>query len=693
MSFRGVVADSDDEDGDDTPLSPPREDDPLHPDVEPLSPPRKPSSPHTKDTHNHQSGSTDQSFFASVYDEQQNRALERSQLIENIVRQSQRASGSSGEIPLPAKGKSKGKRPDASSATDVTSPMVINNKPKNRSSLLSDGATNITTPRKSAPTEWDVPSSPNVPRSAKSSRSKKEKSYGKRSKDKSRVIGSSAAAEIFMGDDGAHRVATQDLATHDEIPVVDDGPELPPYPATKRRKVSLPDSAIQETPALANFYIAQSNLTTMQKLEYQKTNAGYSSIPGTLPNPKSSGTATVAYSTPSRYASSSGPPLPWEREPITDIQPDRSGIIDIASSPDIFTVGHDNAGAMATGILHPHAHLVREEAEISARDLIAKTPLSRKRKKGPRNTQDEDELAQDELFDTRVVSGHSGSHKRQRQQEYNPDLASVQGDDDVELIPNPQETVPPQNTNNEPPQIEARGEDEKTLEMPSTEPPIPVNAPEPKELEVQPTPQPKKRGRKKKQVATEQTTHSEQIIERDQVPTPKEPDIEIEPEKPKKKRGRPKKSDPAKSEAAVAPEPESLSVRNDQNTDVQNDELALEKPKAKSKSKKKQGKKKEEKEMADNIATNEHGDEDASPLREIDSNSRTPSQSKEDVSVDAVARSSATRNVTPKSQGKGDSTPKPTPVPTPSASQPKVPYRVGLSKRTRITSLLKSIKR
>lgn len=332
MEHRRVIADSDDEDVEENPPSPVREDIMDPPEVEPLSPHRKASSSGTPGAHNQQSDSTDQSFFASVYDEQQSRAAaQQSQLIEQIIRQSQKASGSSGEISLPAKGK--GRKANASSATSVTSPVVLS-RPGNQPSLFSEGASNITTPRKSAPGAWDVPSSPEGAKSAKGakgSRKKNEKSYGKRRRG-SKVVSSPAAAEIFMGDDGASGDVVQNAGTLSEMLAPSHPVDLSPQPAAKNREVSLHDSVPQETATVANFYIAQSNLTTMQKLEYEKVRLpqnSYPGLPGTLNDQKSSGMTTIAYPTPSRYASSSGPPLPWERSPAADPQPGNSDIIDV----------------------------------------------------------------------------------------------------------------------------------------------------------------------------------------------------------------------------------------------------------------------------------------------------------------------------------------------------------------------------
>ncbi|KAI0843495.1 hypothetical protein F5Y06DRAFT_5590 [Hypoxylon sp. FL0890] len=690
MAPRQVIADSDDEDGGDAPLSPPRKEiEP--PEVEPLS-------PGALDQHNQISDVTDQSFFASVYDEQQSRAIEHSQLIENIVRQSQKASRSSGDVSLPTKGK--GKKANASSATNVTSPIVLN-KPGNQPSLFSDDATSITTPRKSAPGEWDVPSSAEAvpaPRTAKGSRGN-EKSYDKRKRSQSKTIGSSAAAEMFIGDDA------QDSATNVETLPASNGVELSPQPATKRMKASLHDPGLQHTPATANFYIAQSNLTTMQKLQYQKVNVpqyGYSTLPGTLPNPRSSGMTTIAYSTPSRYTSS-GPPLPWERSSAVGIDPgDSPNVIDITSSPDVIAADYDHAEKLTADTPPTHAHPVHREVDGPSEDPTMESPPSKKRKRRSKSIQDEDELVPDESWNPVTIGSPQDNHKRQHdnlQKSNSPSLH--ERDEDIELVPNPHEASPPgEPEHGELPREEAHGDDELALAMPSTEPPISISEPEPKAPETQPAPQPKKRGRKKKQPATEKVIQNNspdenQTTIQEQIPAADGPEVQVEPEKPKKKRGRPRKSDSAMSETPVAPTSESTSLPKshgdeDELTSVQNE--ATEKPKPKPKLKKKQAQKQEENGAANDTTECEVGDRDASPLKEISSNPGTPSRgsmSVEGVSVVSVAESSADQNLPPKNQDKGSTMPKSTPT----SSQPKVPYRVGLSKRTRIASLLKSIKR
>ncbi|KAI0852079.1 hypothetical protein F5Y00DRAFT_206511 [Daldinia vernicosa] len=650
MVPRRVIADSDDEDGEDNPLSPLGEDEGINrPEVEPLSPRHRPSSPDVLDAHNHISDTTDQSFFASVYDEQQNRALHQSHLIENIVRQSQQASRSSGEVSLP----------------------------------------------KSASGEWDVPSSAEdamVSRTTKSLKGKNEKSYGKRRRSQSKATKSSAAAEIFMGyDDDALKETAQDTTLHNEMlaPSHRTGPS--PLPVFKRNEVSLNDSVVQDTAPIANFYIAQSNLTTMQKLEYEKVNVSQNGYPGL----KSSGMSTVAYPTPSRYASSSGPPLPWERDLAADAEPDESvDFINIMSSPDVIAADHGYMKRNPVEAALVDTQVAHDEVEPPVRDTTPKSPYSR-RKKRARSIQDEDEdELQDGPRDYEAVDRHQDKHKRRRNEpKSNP--PSPHGDDDIRLLPNPHEEILGEQDYQDLPREEPHRTGDAASEIPATAPPpASFNALEHNLPETQPTPQPKKRGRKKKQVVKEQILQEELPVENQAAaqeipPAVKDPEVQIGPEKPKKKRGRPRKSDLAKPETAPAPEHDPHVTHKAHEDDAQHSEMTSEKIEAteKRKPKKKQKPQSEVEGKEEEDPTTDKDDvEDA--LKEINSNSRP---SEEPVSAEEVPAKPTPKQLADqhKSNEKGSTVPKPIST----SSQPKVPYRVGLSKRTRIASLLKIIKK
>ncbi|KAL7623916.1 hypothetical protein AAE478_005473 [Parahypoxylon ruwenzoriense] len=665
MAPRRVIADSDNEDEDDIPLSPPGENTVDPPVPEPLSPHHQPSSLRVPNSHNQVSDTTDQSFFVSVYDDQQSRALEQSQLIGHIIRQSHKASGSSGDISLPAKGK--GRKANASSATNITSPVVIS-KPKKQLLLFSDDATNVTTPRKSMPGEWDVPSS------AESSKGKNEKSYGKRRRSQSKGITSSAAGEVFMSDDVIPGETSQDVPLHDEMPDATNSAEPFPQSAAKRRKVSHHDSVVPDT---ANFYIAQSNLTTMQKLEYQKVHPrnGYSGLPGSLGNQKSSCATTIAYPTPSRYASSSGPPLPWERCSTTG----SPRLIDITSSPDVIAFDHDYTERITRADTpHVGGDAVQNDIDAPSEHPTMKHSPSKKRRNRPKITQDEDELAYEGPKSPRAIDCHQDNHEPQPSRRRSNSPSSRKGDNDIgqDLITNPHEEVPQQEL------------DELASEIPATEVPMPIDTPKSNHSEIQPTPLPKKRGRKKKQPTSEQPIENEATTQ-EQLPGNKAPEVQNELAKPKKKRGRPRKSDQANPEIAAVPGPDAPQVPETYGDNDQHDELALEQPDPdmeKPKPKKESRRKEKEKETTDEPAPSR----ETSPLKEISTNSKTSQSTLAEEGVSARSNSKpADRDPTPGSHAK--QTPATAPKATP--SQPKVPYRVGLSKRSKIASLLKSVKR
>ncbi|KAI8959468.1 hypothetical protein F5Y11DRAFT_333136 [Daldinia sp. FL1419] len=700
MVPRRVIADSDDEDEDGNTLSPLREDEridpPEVPEVEPLSPHHRPSTPDVLDNQNQISDTTDQSFFANIYDEQQNRALQNSYLVENIVRQSQQASRSSGEVSLPAKGK--GRKLDISSITNVTSPALLK-RPGNHLSLLSECASGVTTPQKSVPGEWDVPSSAEdamTPRTTKSSKWKNEKSYGKRKKSQSRSAKNSAAAEIFMGYDGPEQT-TQDTNPYNEMLTPNRGIERSPQPVLKPREVSLHDSVIPETAPVANFYIAQSNLTTMQKLEYEKVNVSQNAYSG-LPNVpmgsiKSSGVSTIAYPTPSRYASSSGPPLPWEKNLVADNEPDENvNFVNTMSSPDVITTGHDRTGEKLAEATLVDTQVPYDEIESPVKNPIPRSTSS-KRKKRTRSIQDEDE---DELQDGshEPIDLHQSKSKRRRNElKLNPPDSHG---DDIERLPSPHEEVPQEQGYRDPPGGEICETVDTVPEIPATEPPISPSMPEHSPLETEPAPQPKKRGRKKKKTTGESAAQEElpiesQTIAEEITPAITDREVQAELDKPKKKRGRPRKSGVAKSEVATAPECESDNTHKTHEDDAQRSESILEAAKSTERpklTKKQKVRNQIEKEIEE--TTPDQDDTDGA-LKEIDSNFRPSEEpvSAEDVSTKPTPKPLVDQR---RSEEKGSTASKPMTT-TSTPSQAKVPYRVGLSKRTRITSLLKIIKR
>lgn len=317
MARHKVIADSEDEDeGDDVLLLEPKGD-LQRPEPEPLSPHHQPSSPRAaaSEHHTHSSDTTDPSFFAKIYDDQQSLAVQQSNLVENIVRQSQRACASSGDVSLPAL---KRRRANPSSGTDVTSPMILS-RPRNHKNLSTDDASEITTPRKSAAQVWEIPSSPE---DRAASRRTKD-SHGETKRRKLTLVSSPSAA-VATAEETTPKAHRENAGRENQL---DEGLIAGDISTPPARNVitSHHDSGFPDT---TKFYITQSNLTTMQKLEYQKVNVsnGYGGLPGSLSHQKSSGVTTIAYSTPSGY--SPVPPLPGEE--FLAPSPQRNNILNVS---------------------------------------------------------------------------------------------------------------------------------------------------------------------------------------------------------------------------------------------------------------------------------------------------------------------------------------------------------------------------
>ncbi|RYP80815.1 hypothetical protein DL769_002285 [Monosporascus sp. CRB-8-3] len=698
MAPQRVVADSDDEEDSFSPVKYPAN----TPEPEPLSPLHQASSPvdHPRDTaasrshsnSNHISDETDPSFFATIYDDQQNRALQQSHLIENIVRQSQKASTSSGDVSIPANEKGKNRAKDTSSGTEVTSPVVLS-RPVNHQSTFGGGATQLTTPRKSVRDDmWDVPSSPadsSSIRSVESSRGKKKTltTYGKRKRSNAGLTTGFAGTE--MSGRGENDIQDQpeqaaaDAAAPDDRRGGDEFAEPPPLPASKKPKVSLYDATSENS---TTFYIAQSNLTTMQKLEYQKVQVPsnpYAGLTETPANQKSSGVTTIAYSTPSFYASS-GPPLPWERTPAVPQQADASEhAIDITSSPDVMASGHGRPKRRKSASAS-HAEEEAAEATNDALLALSETPASlKKRRRKAKGVEEVDELGHDDSWDSDAVGYHRETY-RPRRSRRRSNVASIHEDetaqneaaeDPVDVV-GVDQTERPVDTVQEDSAAEAQPAAPEISE--AVEPELPLKA------------QPKKRGRKKKQPAIEEVPQDEQPAEEEAAAIELDPPIqpaEVEEpvEKPKKKRGRPRKSDQAKA-AEVDPPPAAVETQaepEEQSRDNDDDEAPPEQVEGESKSKKAAQRRTRKSDPDEDMAP----EQEPSALKELDGNASSRSMSSEPASKKSSEGGAATENDHQSKAQAAKETPKP------AASQSKVLYRVGLSKKTRIAPLLKSIRK
>ncbi|KAI0154289.1 hypothetical protein GGR57DRAFT_110387 [Xylariaceae sp. FL1272] len=650
-----VIADSEDEDelGDLSPGSSDNEAEAEHPEPEPLS-----QNQAAHDGRTRSSDKTDPSLFADIYDEQQSLAVEQSQLIENIVRQSQKASRSSGDVSLPAK--SKGRHGEWSSGSDATTPIVLS-RHEAHERILSDEASDFATPLKPRSDEWDIPSSAEAamppPRSTKAPKGK-QKTYGKKRKSGSAASSPALAGAVTFEESQAENAAPD--TSMDDLQYQGEDAETPSLPTAKRRKVSLHGTTASES---TNIYVAQSNLTTMQKLEYQKVHVPtttYSGFPGSLANNKSSGASTVAYSTPSGY--SSIPPLPWEETPAKRADLSAKEIIDIiSSSPDALAAevdSHDESGVVNEPIPQED-----EQTESLAAPLQTQQPTSSKKKRASTlDTDEADELSIEDMFDSNEIGLPRELYKprpSRRRSAAAPSVAAEVGvsEEDIEPLTDAEAAVEPS----------------ASLD--------PISAPAEKE---QIEPRPKKRGRKKKQPVVVDDA-PEAALDNFEQPVdeftsmPDVVEVEVPAEKPKKKRGRPKKES-VKTVVEAMPETDELGEQAEEDIKIRKPS-----PKKKDQDKRPSKKKKmvvdsddEEDDKVEVEAEEAKPADKKLPLKELDRNSMSPSKSptKKPYIKDEVS--------TPKPQATDTKVP---------ASQTKVNYRVGLSKKSRIAPLLKIIKK
>ncbi|KAK5631229.1 hypothetical protein RRF57_006943 [Xylaria bambusicola] len=659
MALRKVIADSEDEDEGDGVLLLQPEGDVDRPEPEPLSPHHRPSSPAAaaSEHHNHSSDVTDPSFFANIYENQHLLAVQQSNLVENIVRQSQRASASSGDISLPTP---KRRRVNPSSGTDVTSPRTPG-RPRNRTTVLTDDASEFTTPRKSTGQEWDIPSSPENAAASRCTKrpTSREETHGER-KPRKLTVASSPAAAIYTVKEIIPKALLEDAGAENQV---DGGLTAGAVstPPVRNYDFTLPDTT--------KFYIAQSNLTTMQKLEYQKVNVsnGHGGLPGSLPHQKSSGVTTVAYSTPSGY--SPVPPLPWE-EPLV-ASPQHNNILNISSSPNMADSAFElpNQGVQGVTVTNIEAEVpVANESYETPSVSRGRTPVSKGKRKA-RHVIEEDELCRDDsCIDAPQTSYKPRPTKRR----------SVVTRDSVDIRENVNSLVDITNDRMPPTQSPPKL---PVSVLPDTDP---VESPpvEPPPIEPSPEVPPRKRGRKKKQPVPETLTEANDDSHLNKIrPPPHEVAAEEpSPEIPKKRRGRPRKSEPSKPIEEPTSEP---FIANElPGNDLFQEDNDLDESGVVNRRKDRKEERRSTIEEGDTPDLEEH----RLPLKELDSNTRSPSKS---VSARESPENASTepgnKNQTPKAQSRE--------APTLGTLQSKVRYRVGLSRRSRIAPLLKSIRK
>lgn len=379
---------------------------------------------------------------------------------------------------------------------------------------------------------------------------------------------------------------------------------------------------------------------------------------------------------------------------------------------------------------------------------IGWSPSPKRQKSKKRRSDEDDELAGDDGWDSEDVGFHREVYKprpsRRRSNGANNDNNNARAAESATTNDNVIQDLPPTQDPHQPPGTT----EEASREIPETPDIVakaPTPAPDPASAMIDGKPPPKKRGRKKKQppppsdsdelaqarapsgvsgadsgaVESEPTAASAAAAATD----PYAFGDDIAPaEKPKKKRGRPRKSDTPVKPANKSP------VRTEQNIlpstadplamyeeDFAPETAASRPPARRSESEeippseedgdeddepvvKKRGRKPAKRpkvsEPKETVAAPAARGSD-SPLHEVDSNAKLPSP----IAAAAAAEASgAETSTTAKKQAAepaaaSSATKKTTNPATPSQQRGKVAYRVGLSKNSRVTSLLKIIRK
>lgn len=324
---------------------------------------------------------------------------------------------------------------------------------------------------------------------------------------------------------------------------------------------------------------------------------------------------------------------------------------------------------------------------------LDETLTSRKRHNNPKRIEEVDELGQDEAWDSDTIGYHHETY-RPRPSRRRSNATSTHESEAVQH----EEVEDPVNVVDLGVEEEARTATVEPVVDPieqtfaSEAPHTASEIYEAVQRDQVPTTQPKKRGRKKKQPVVEETIEGERPTEEPTAPAELDPpvqatEVEEVADKPKRKRGRPRKSDLPKPAEITAPsgpinppEEPARKAANDHN------EVSPEKVAKEYKSKKTAKKPKER----DNVDSDVPTEDESSALKEKDANSRIPARS---VSSEPAGKkpkeAPAATAIAENKQGKSQAKEPPKPV----ASQSKAPYRVGLSKKTRIAPLLKIIKK
>ncbi|KAK4242158.1 hypothetical protein C8A03DRAFT_11575 [Achaetomium macrosporum] len=613
---------------------------------------------HTAETH-----STDPSFFQRVYDEQQD-AVDVREVVPDTAPAGPAASAWT-EVSSAPTPRHKPQAKDHSSLTSITDPASSSRRSRRiRAPPQAEAIdlTDITTPRKEAASGesevWEVPTS------ARSQRA--TRTYGKRKtarqqlslQDETQNMPPSQDPYAFPESTPPARKKTRrgtpssSALGQDSSPVMLVPTEEPAGSdrRTRSRGRRKADSGVESSmpDAAPLLFVTQSALTASQKQEYRVVSQSSQAMPegpgtsspaqqfeaGEMHTYKSSMATTIAYPTPSRIGSSRRVADETDEsngDHVGRVSP-AQGLDDQQSSPDVLT---DMTANMSSRSKRSRTKAV-PSTRLTSSGL--EPPPSTRRSKRRRVVQGDDTWQLDPL--AAFQECHDG------QDPPNADLEGEGGDAAVRP---------------------GLGTNDGLSEPPGVEP----NDAEPVETPISPPKAvPKKRGRKKKASQTDEPprdTDQPTPAEAEPAPAPTET---AEPPA-KRKRGRPRKSDTAKSQVELAEEPEQQhagDVQGEAETDV-----------------------------------SPHPPQ--RPLSEVSRNSQPTSQP--ELLPAAVAKdnsdsggegkendvSSTTQGpVTKDAKTKEDTDQKQPKLGILNPPQ-KVQYRVGLSKRSRIAPLLKSLKK
>ncbi|KAK0651478.1 hypothetical protein B0T16DRAFT_404012 [Cercophora newfieldiana] len=651
--------------------------------------------------------STDPSFFRRVYEEQ--RVISHNK---NNVSNQGPAPEADMSLSQPMS-QPKG----SSSLTSIADPGMTRQPRKPRDATKTDivdlNLTQLTTPKREVTKgnvdPWEVPSSP-LPNlgvgSASKSASKELKTYGKRKRISQQSASSQPSHDPYdfpSTADPSPARTTKKTKRGMQSPLPTLGEDSSPVmlvPRTEEEGSSARRSARKKRPSLRSLgqdsvipetglYVTPSALTASQKQQYQlvslSSDPGQEALEPALPVMplKSSMATTIAYSTPSRFGSSAR-----RAEPPTAAEPDP-----LPSTADPYAFPSTAGPEVPSEPIAQHEpssspDVIAEEPRRAKRGKPKKPPLetrsTRKRKSAEYQSNqlnDNEDGGRTELDGTPVKRSGRKRQETQKSREDDVPPPSPVDEDSVQhlpLSPTQDNTYAP-NPDTENNFVPLEGDEDYMPEAP-------IQAP---------TQAPKKRGRKRKEAVVEDEV-DEFVPETNPV---SEPVVEQEPPT-KKRRGRPRKS------ALPDPDIPAPELPNGDGIEPPAPPPSTAKPGRRGRKKKEEVAKSPEY-VVEEVEKKVEPEPEADPaLGEASQNSRLSARKTEinasddddddyDIDGDTKENETSTKAVVtpPKAEVvEKKEVKKAAPVISQTAA-PKVPLRVGLSKKSRIAPLLRIIRK